>query len=88
VIRIRSVDEVVFRRLTNMDSQVLRRGRLIDIVDKDWRDDKLPNEDITVPHMELPELEPENGNTHETLKEQDQKWTDLGLANLQDQTSS
>jgi anaphase-promoting complex subunit 13 len=71
-----------------MDSHVLRRGRLMDIVDKDWREDKLPNEDISVPQLELPELEPENGNTHETLKEQEQKWTDLGLATLQEQPSS
>jgi len=71
-----------------MDSHVIRRGRLMDIVDKDWREDRLPNEDIAVPQMELPELEPENGNTHETLKEQEQKWTDLGLATLQEQPNA
>jgi len=71
-----------------MDSQVLRGGRLMDIVDKEWREDRLPNEDITVPQLELPELEPENGNTTETLKEQEQKWTDLGLATLQEQPNT
>jgi len=71
-----------------MDSHVLRRGRLVDIIDKEWREDRLPNEDISVPQMELPELEPDNGNTHETLKEQEQKWTDLGTTTLQEQSTS
>ena len=41
-----------------MDSAVRRDGRLMDIVDKEWRNDKLPHEDIAVPQIELPELEP------------------------------
>ena len=41
-----------------MDSVVSRDGRLLDIVDKAWKTDKLPYEDIAVPQMELPELEP------------------------------
>ena len=71
-----------------MDSQVLRRARLMDIVDQDWLDDRLPDEDVVVPQVELPELEPENGNTQETLKEQEQKWTDLALGQLLDQSSA
>ena len=43
---------------TGMDSAVRRDGRLMDIVDKEWRNDKLPHEDIAVPQIELPELEP------------------------------
>ena len=62
-----------------MDSEVQRDGWLMDIVDSKWRDDKLPYEDIMVPQMELPELEPDNGNTNETLREQDQKWTDMAV---------
>jgi hypothetical protein len=42
-------------------------------------------EDINVPQMELPELEPDNGPTNETLSEQEQKWTDLGLSALHEQ---
>jgi anaphase-promoting complex subunit 13 len=74
----------------HMDSEVRRNGRLMDIVDQDWQTDQLPMEDVVVPHMELPELEPDNGTTtgpgsqQETLREQEQKWTDLGLSSLQD----
>lgn len=68
-----------------MDSQVTRDGRLMDLIDSEWREDKLPEEDIAVPQMELPEIEPENGPSTETLKEQEQKWTDLALTALHDQ---
>ncbi|VDI11740.1 anaphase-promoting complex subunit 13-like [Mytilus galloprovincialis] len=68
-----------------MDSEVCRDGRLMDLVDEEWRKDKLPMEDINVPQMELPELEPDNGPTNETLTEQEQKWTDLGLSVLHEQ---
>ncbi|CAL1282471.1 unnamed protein product [Larinioides sclopetarius] len=62
-----------------MDSNVVRNGRLIDIVDGPWRDEKLPDESIAVPAAELPDPEPDNGNPQETLREQEQKWTDLAL---------
>ncbi|XP_053409065.1 anaphase-promoting complex subunit 13-like isoform X2 [Mercenaria mercenaria] len=69
-----------------MDSEVTRDGRLMDLIDEKWREDQLPEEDIAVPQMELPEIEQlENGPTTETLKEQEQKWTDLGLSSLHDQ---
>ena len=67
-----------------MDSIVQRDGHLIDIVERAWREDKLPFEDIAVPHSELPELEQDNGNTHETVGEQEQKWTDQALHGLQE----
>lgn len=64
-----------------MDSEVRREGRLVAMIDKEWREDiiNLPHEDIEIPLMELPDPEPDNGNPLETLKEQEQKWTDLGL---------
>ena len=71
-----------------MDSEVQREGRLMDIRDREWQTERLPDEDIAVPQLELPELEPDNGNTNETLREQEQKWTDLALGSLQEQTSS
>lgn len=71
-----------------MDSQVMRDGRLMDIADKTWREDKIPHEDIAVPWVELPDPEPDNNNSNETLKEQEQRWNDLGLARLNDQRSS
>lgn len=49
-----------------MDSEVQRDGRLMDIVDQVWREDKLPYEDVAVPQMELPELEPDNGEGRQT----------------------
>lgn len=36
-------------------------------------------EDIIVPTQDLPDPEPENGNNAETLKQQEQRWNDLGL---------
>ncbi|GAB6027424.1 hypothetical protein CHUAL_001690 [Chamberlinius hualienensis] len=65
-----------------MDSEVMREGRLMDIIDEKWASDKLPDDDIEVPALELPDAEPDNANSQETLKEQDQKWTDLALSNL------
>lgn len=64
-----------------MDSEVRRQGRLVATIDNEWKEDilNLPHEDISVPVMELPDPEPDNGNPLETLKEQEQKWTDLGL---------
>ena len=38
--------------------------------------------------MELPEPEPDNGPTSETLKEQEDKWVDLALSTLHDQPPS
>ncbi|ELT97421.1 hypothetical protein CAPTEDRAFT_106247 [Capitella teleta] len=71
-----------------MDSEVLRDGRLLMLRDRDWQKDQLPDEDIPVPQMELPEPEPDNGNSSETLREQDQKWTELALTSLQEQAAS
>ncbi|CAH1262177.1 anaphase-promoting complex subunit 13-like [Branchiostoma lanceolatum] len=73
-----------------MDSEVQRDGRLLDIVDQDWRDDQLPMDDIDVPQMELPdpEQEQDNGGPTESLKEQEQKWTDLALQLLHENPST
>ena len=40
--------------------------RLIDIVDNDWRNEKLPNEDIQLPLDKLPDPE---DNEYQTMKE-------------------
>jgi len=65
-----------------MDSQVQIDGRLMDIVDDEWRKDQLPEEDIAVPLSELPDPEADNGNTGESVREQENKWTDLALNQL------
>ena len=44
--------------------------------------DTLPNEDIAVPIQELPDPEADNGNSGETMREQENKWTDLALNQL------
>lgn len=72
-----------------MDSHITRHdGRLIDIVDDEWRKDKLPFEDISVPAAELPDPEADNGNSQETVKEQNQKWTELALNRIKPATTS
>ncbi len=42
----------------------------------------LPSEDIAVPILELPDPEADNGATGESMRELDNKWTDLGLQRL------
>lgn len=65
-----------------MDSQVTIEGYLVDLIDEDWKSDKLPNDDIEVPVHELPDPEADSGDVNLTLKEQDQRWTDIALASL------
>lgn len=48
--------------------------RLIDIVDNDWRNDKLPNEDIQLPLDKLPDPEDsENQTMKEVVSKNDKK---------------
>lgn len=51
------------------------------LADTAWKKDivEISFEDICVPTQDLPDPEPENGNNTETLKQQEQKWNDLGL---------
>jgi len=65
-----------------MDSQVTIEGHLVDLVDDSWRADVLPQEEIEVPTHELPDPEADNGDVNLTLKEQEQKWTDIALSTL------
>ncbi|XP_005993753.1 anaphase-promoting complex subunit 13 [Latimeria chalumnae] len=71
-----------------MDSELQRDGRILDLVDDAWREDKLPYEDVTIPLNELPEPEQDNGGTTESVKEQEMKWADLALHNLYENTPS
>lgn len=65
-----------------MDSQIQIEGYLIDLVDDDWRIDTLPKDDIDVPSHELADPEADTGDIHLTLKEQEQKWSDIALTAL------
>ncbi|XP_063919239.1 anaphase-promoting complex subunit 13 [Zophobas morio] len=65
-----------------MDSSVSVDGYFVDLIDDKWRSDKLPQDDITVPIYELADPEADSGDIHLTLKEQEQKWTDIALSAL------
>lgn len=75
----------LFFTVYGMDSVISVEGRLLDIVDKAWREDTLPHEDIEVPQDELPDFEADNGDSRLTVKEQENKWSDLALGTLCDQ---
>ena len=62
-----------------MDSEVQRGGRILDLIDNAWWEDKLPYEDVAIPLNELPEPEQDNRGTTESVKEQEIKSTDLAL---------
>ena len=47
-----------------MDSEVGIDGCLIDIIDEDWVQDKLPMEDVEVPIEELPDTEQVWSHSH------------------------
>jgi len=68
-----------------MDSEYLPDGLLIKVLDKEWSKDSLPSEDIVVPPMELPDPDPDDGNTHDSLKAIEKKWTDLALNHIANQ---
>ncbi|KAJ8911865.1 hypothetical protein NQ315_012531 [Exocentrus adspersus] len=65
-----------------MDSQVMIDGFFVDLIDDTWRSDTLPEDDIAVPIWELSDPEADSGDPHLTLKEQEQKWTDIMLTSL------
>ena len=64
-----------------MDCVYIRDGFLIDIFDKDWITDRIPNADVNVPLDELPdtELNEINGHTSQTVNEFEMKWNESGL---------
>ena len=87
-----------FEQIKSMDSQVQADGRKQEIVDDEWRLDKLPEDDIAVPFGELPDPEADNGagggagsgynGCGESLREQESKWPELGLNNITDLNTS
>lgn len=68
-----------------MDGQVTIEGYLVDLVDDAWRADVLAKEEIDLPACELPDPEADNGDVNLTLKEQEQRWTDIALGSLGEQ---
>ncbi|XP_006878802.1 PREDICTED: anaphase-promoting complex subunit 13-like [Elephantulus edwardii] len=68
-----------------MDSEVQRVGRILDLIDDVWQEDKLPYEDIAVPLNELPE--PKQDSIAESVKEQEMKWTDFAFQYLHEYMS-
>lgn len=43
--------------MSGSDSEVRIDGQLLEMIDDEWREDKLPEEDVEVPQEELPETE-------------------------------
>ena len=58
-----------------MDTLIRQNGRLLDLVDDEWRKEKLPNDDIAVPQLDLPEIE--NGTMGKNLISFDLFLTEL-----------
>lgn len=69
-----------------MDSLAPTEGYLIDIIDAEWRVDKLPDDEILLPLDKLPDLETDQDQT--SLKEQEEKWLDLALSALAPEIST
>ena len=44
--------------------------------------DKLPDDEISVPLSELPDPDAENGISGESIRQQQNKWNDLALNDL------
>ncbi|XP_055381750.1 anaphase-promoting complex subunit 13 [Condylostylus longicornis] len=65
-----------------MDSKPPTDDNFLDIVDNEWREDELPFDQIQVPADKLPDPEADSGDSHLTLTEQEQRWTDLALGTL------
>ncbi|CAH3143902.1 unnamed protein product [Porites lobata] len=62
-----------------------RDGWLLELIDEAWHMDKLPNDEISVPEFELPPVDDSDHNgITDSVKEQEQKWTDLGIQQLQE----
>ncbi|XP_055397699.1 anaphase-promoting complex subunit 13-like, partial [Bubalus kerabau] len=67
-----------------INSEVQRIGRILDLTEDAWREDKLPHEDVVIPLNELREPERDKGGTTESVKEQEMKWTDLAFQYLRE----
>lgn len=73
---------VLYQLIRGMDSQVCADGKLLELIDEAWRKERLPIDEISVPIAELPDPESDNGDSHMTLKELEQKWNNLALSTL------
>lgn len=65
-----------------MATAPFRRERLIDLIDKDWREDTLPSNDIPVPEDALPNQNDTDVTAVESIQDQEFKWTDTGLGDV------
>lgn len=62
-----------------MDSQYVMNGRLVEIIDDEWRKDLLPVEQVPVPADQLPNDEGESEFVNMSglpAVEDEKKWTD------------
>jgi hypothetical protein len=62
-----------------MDNEFLMEASLVEVVDKEWAKDSLPTDDIAVSAIELPDPDPDDLNTENSLKAVEKKWADIGI---------
>ena len=65
-----------------MASVPFQRERLIDLIDKEWRDEELPSNDIPVPEDSLPSQNDTDITAVESIQDQEFRWTDTGLGDV------
>ena len=65
-----------------MSTVPYRRERLIDVVNEEWRNEKLPNYDISVPEEVFPSQSDTDVTSADTIQDNEHKWTDTGLGDV------
>lgn len=68
-----------------MDNGFLIEASLVEIIDKEWAKDSLPSDDIAVSAIELPDPDPDDLNSENSLKAVEKKWADLALNRIANQ---
>ncbi|KAK6467979.1 anaphase-promoting complex subunit 13-like [Huso huso] len=86
VVQLSGICLLVWGLSAGMDCEVQRDGRILDLIDDAWKEDRLPYEEVTIPLNELPEPEQDSGGSTESVKEQEMKWSDLALQSLHENT--
>ena len=68
-----------------MDNEFLMEARLVEVVDKEWAKDSLPTDDIAVSAIELPDPDPDDLNTENSLNAVEKKWADVAINRITNQ---
>ena len=65
-----------------MSTVPYRRERLIDKVNEEWRNEVLPNYDISVPEEAFPSQNDTDVTSADSIQDNEYKWTDTGLGDV------